>query len=293
MKLIALFVLLTACGSSAPRPATPSATEAVVESTLTADDGVSISYDVRGRGDTTLVFVHCWSCDRSFWKPQIDALAADYRILSMDLAGHGASGSNRTEWTVARLGADVQQVAEKVGVERAIVIGHSMGGPVALDVARRMPGKVVGVVCADTLHDADRRPPEELRAQVIKGFETDFAGTMKMGMKFMFREDADPAVRERVQKRALAANPDVAVPLMRELWTLELGPMLAAAKVPIRCINAAPYGPSPAITNVEANRKYADFDAVIMEGVGHFLQLERPDAFTAHLRDILAQLATR
>jgi pimeloyl-ACP methyl ester carboxylesterase len=69
---------------------------------------------------------------------------------------------------------------------------------------------------------------------------------------------------------------------------LELGPLLASAKVPIRCVNAAPAGPMAPATNVAANKKHADFDAVIMEDVGHFLQLEKPDEFNVKLRGVLA-----
>jgi pimeloyl-ACP methyl ester carboxylesterase len=287
MKSIAIAVLLAACSSSA-RPTTPESSTATVEATVRAPDGVAIVYDVRGKGETALVFIHCWSCDRTYWKHQLDELAADYRVVSVDLGGHGESGDNRAEWTIASLGGDVQAVVDELGLDRVIVIGHSMGGPVALEAARRMPGRVVGVVCADTLHDAEQRMPEELRQQILAGFEADFVGTMRAGMEYMFRETSDPGVRAWVEERAIKAKPAVAIPLMRELGTHDLGGALTAAKVPVRCINAAPGGPAPVATNIEGNRKYADFDAVIMEDVGHFLQLEKPAEFNAKLRDVLA-----
>jgi pimeloyl-ACP methyl ester carboxylesterase len=291
--MISCLLVLAACGSTPPaKPTTPtepgSDPRAVVEGKTQAPDGVELHYDVRGKGDTALVFVHCWSCDRTYWKHQVDELAGDYRVVTLDLGGHGRSGDSRTAWTIASLGGDVRAVIEALDLKRVIVIGHSMGGPVALDVARRLPRRVVGVVCADTLHDAERKMPEEMRASMLKGFETDFTGTMREGMKSMFRPDADPAVVEWVTSRALTAKPAVALPLMRELSALELGPMLAAAKVPIRCINAAPAGPMAPPTNLEGNRKHADFDAVLIDDVGHFLQLEKPAEFNARLREVLA-----
>lgn len=279
---------VAACGPAAPVKPTTSDPRAVVEGKARAPDGVELSYDVRGAGETALVFVHCWSCDRTYWRHQLDELAGDYRVVALDLGGHGRSGDDRTAWTISALGGDVQAVIEALGLRRAILVGHSMGGPVSLDAARRMPGRVIGVVCADTLHDAERKLPAEMAAAILAGFEADFAGTMRQGAKLMFRDDADPAVVEWVMTRAVAAKPAVALPLMRELMTLDLAPLLASAKVPIRCINAAPYGPMPVATNVEANRKHADFDAVLLDGVGHFLQLEKPAEFNARLRAVLA-----
>lgn len=287
-RILPVLGFLAACSSSsAPSPAKPAPVSAVIEGRVKAPDGLELVYDVRGQGDTTLVFVHCWACDRTYWKHQVDEFAKAYRVVSLDLGGHGQSGDNRAQWTIASLGGDVQSVVEKLDLKRAILVGHSMGGPVALDAARRMPGRIVGVACVDTLHDAERKIPPEMRDQILKGFEYDFEGMMTQGMKFTFREGADPAVVDFVRTRATAARKHVALPLMRELSDLDLAPMLAAAKVPIRCINAVPYGPFAPTTNVEVNRKHADFDAVSMDGVGHFLHLEKPADFNVKLRAVL------
>jgi pimeloyl-ACP methyl ester carboxylesterase len=291
MKPLIAMLCLAACGSSQPsKPGPTPVPGAVVEGRVKAPDGVELVYDVRGQGDTTLVFVHCWTCDRTFWKDQLDVFAKEYRVISLDLGGHGKSGDNRAAWTIASLGGDVQAVVEKLDAKNVILVGHSMGGPVALDAARRMPGRVKGIACVDTLHDAEVKMPPEMRDQIVKGFETNWEPTMKQGMKLMFRAETDPAVVEYVQSRTLAANQKVAVPLMRELFQLELGPMLAAAKVPIRCVNVAPYWQLAAKTNVETNRKYADFDAVIMDNVGHFVQLEKPAELNEKLRAIIRSI---
>lgn len=280
---------LAACGSASAPPAKPAATGAVVEGTATAADGVELAYDVRGQGDTTLVFVHCWSCDRTFWKHQLDELAKRYRVVALDLGGHGKSGDNRAAWTIASLGGDVQAVVEKLDLRGAILVGHSMGGPVALDAARRMPGRVAGVACVDTLRDAERKMPPEFRDQILAGLATNWEATVTAMMKMLFREDADPAVVDFVRTKVLAAKPAVAIPLMRDVLQLELPSLLAAAKVPIRCVNAAPYGAVTA-TNIEGNRKHADFDAVMMEGIGHYPHLEQPAAFNAKLETIIESI---
>jgi pimeloyl-ACP methyl ester carboxylesterase len=137
--------------------------------TLTAPDGVRIVYDDRGQGATALVFVHCWSCDRTFWREQADVFSDGYRVVTLDLAGHGESGKNRKTWTVAGLGGDVRAVVEKLGLKRVILVGHSMGGPVSLDAARQLRGRVVGVGSRPGAWRPCRRttPPEASRMSAI------------------------------------------------------------------------------------------------------------------------------
>src|SRR5712691_7055702 len=71
--------------------------------TARAGDGLSIVYEVRGKGDTALVFLHGWCGDRVWWKHQVDAFAGDYRVVALDQAGHGESGKDRKNWSLADL----------------------------------------------------------------------------------------------------------------------------------------------------------------------------------------------
>src|SRR5262249_21572171 len=109
------------------------------------EDGVNIVCEVLGNGDTALVFLHGWCGDREYWKHQADAFASDYRVVTLDQAGHGESGKKRKHWSIDSLAGDVEAVVKALGLKRVILIGHSMGGPVALMAAKRMPGTVVAV----------------------------------------------------------------------------------------------------------------------------------------------------
>jgi pimeloyl-ACP methyl ester carboxylesterase len=287
--LIALVPIL-ACQPQAEDPPAPSK-PLLLEVTTTAADGVPLVYDMRGSGDIDLVFIHCWGCDRSFWREQLDYFAdLDYRVVSLDLPGHGASGVGRGTWQVADLGADVKAVVEELGLERVVLIGHSMGGPVALYAAQLMPEKVLGIVCIDTLHNAEYEYPPEQFEQIVTSYEQDFAGTMTRMVESAFPEEADPELVEWVLAKSTAANPEATIALLKDFEKLDLKAALSAVKVPIRCINAAPRGPGGAVTAIEINRKYADFDAVLMEDVGHFPQLERPDELNDHLARLLTEL---
>jgi pimeloyl-ACP methyl ester carboxylesterase len=264
-----------------------------VKKTVRADDGLSLVCEVRGQGELALAFLHGWCGDREYWKHQVDAFAGDYRVVTLDQAGHGESGKDRKSWSAAGLAGDVEAVVKGLGLKRVILVGHSMGGPVALLAAKRMPGTVVAVIGVDTLHNAELVPPEEMRKKILEGFAKDFKGTMRSGLGMMVHKKADPALTKWLVTRAAAQDPKMALGLMRDLSGLDAKVLLKEARVPVRCINSAGGFPFYQPTNVEINKKYADFDAVTIEGAGHYPMLEQPSALNQKLRDVLKEFATK
>ncbi len=261
---------------------------AVQTGSVTTSDGVRIVYDVRGNSPTTLLFIHCWSCDRTFWRNQADEFAKQYRVVTLDLGGHGESGRNRKNWTILGLGGDVQAVADKLKLKRIILVGHSMGGEVALEAARRLKGRVIGVIAVDTLNSVDEKVTPEMMAPYAAKMKADFPKAIASFMGGIVAKSSDPAVKQWIEQKASSADPGVAIPLFRDFANLDLKKMFAEAGVPIRGINAKPPYSGP--TTIEANRKYADYDAVLLDDVGHFIQLERPKEFNQHLSRFAAEL---
>jgi pimeloyl-ACP methyl ester carboxylesterase len=259
--------------------------------TVTADDGVPIAYEVRGAGEPTLVFIHGWCCNREFWRNQLDVFGKDHRVVALDLPGHGASGARRAQWSIAGYGADVRSVVETLGLSKVVLVGHSLGGPVALEAARRLPGRVVAVIAVDTLQDAEFEMPADAVEGMAARFEKDFTGTMSQAVRSMFPDTADPVVVEWTLNAALATDHAAAAAIIRDYPNFRMRDALAAAGVPIRCLNSEPRGEEGLPTAVEKNRRYADFDAVILPDVGHFPMLEKPDEFNAALRKALDGVA--
>jgi len=255
---------------------------AVIQST----DGVPIHYDVRGAGEPTLVFIHCWTCDRHIWDAQMSAFAKDHRLVAIDLAGHGDSGKGRKDWTMAAFGEDVKAVVEKLDSRRVVLIGSSMGGPVSLEAARRLGDRVVGVVAVDTLQDfAQKTPPEQIEA-VVRQFQANYKGETKYVNQYLFAASTPAAVRERVLAGATSAPKESAIAMLRSAMQYDPIPALHEIKAPIRAINGDKFP-----TNVEGNRKHApQFEAVIMKGVGHYPMLEDPARFNELLAGVLRDL---
>ncbi len=280
---------LFACGGTgeAPAPSPVPSAQTQRDARVDSFDAVPIAYSTEGAGAGAVLFIHAWSCDRSYWEAQVDDLARDYRVVTVDLAGHGDSGSGRTAWTVEAFGRDVEAVVRDLDLSSVILVGHSMGGPVALEAARRLPGRVVGVIGVDTLHDVERRFSDEEWA-ILDALERNFAPTCDGFVRGMFLASADPELVKEVAGDMCSAPPEVAIAVLRGLRDYDAAASLDAAGVPLRCINGTTFS-----TNVEANRRHArDFEVYTIDGTGHFPMLEKPDEFNRLLRQAIEELTS-
>jgi pimeloyl-ACP methyl ester carboxylesterase len=255
--------------------------------TARSDDGVTIHFQVHGKGSPTLVLVHGWALDRRLWDGQVPPLAARHRVVTLDLAGHGESGRQRAQWTMAAFGPDVKAVVEAVNASQVVLIGHSMGGPVVLEAARRMTERVKGVVLIDTLLDVEQRSsPEEVEAYASQ-LEADYKTTVtQMSAEYLFTPSTPEAVRERVLSHATAMPPGISIALLRQSWTYDPLPALREIKAPIRAVNGDKFP-----TNVEVNRRHMPgFQAIIVTGTGHYPMLEDSVRFNSALDQALNQV---
>jgi pimeloyl-ACP methyl ester carboxylesterase len=293
MKYVALLGMLCfalACGGASDKPAPETAEPAVLVAgpgTVAAPDGVEIAYTVSGDGSPTLVFIHGWMCDQTFWSAQVEEFSTINTVITIDLPGHGLSGMDREGWPLLAYGADVQAVVEHFGLANVVLIGHSMGGPIALETTRLMPGRVAAVIGVDALHNADVKYPTEQKKARLAAFENDFVGTCRQMSTSMFSEGADPVLVERVSGEMCDGSPEVGTTLIGEFLDYELGPALqAVSDVPVIYINADNYP-----TDSEANQKYhPTFSGMVVPDVGHFLMMETPEEFNRLLRQIIADL---
>lgn len=254
--------------------------------TATSVDGVPIRYAVEGAGEPTLLFVHGWAFDRHLWDPEVRRLSQRFRVVTIDLAGHGASGDARKRWTIAAFGEDVKAVADAVGPGRLVLVGHSMGGLAVLEAARRMKGRLQAIVLVDIVLDAEQRmPPDEIEAHA-RPLQADYdAVTRQMVDQFLLVPATPPAVREHVIARTTRALPPaLSVALLREVWAYDPVPALGAIDAPIRAVSADKFP-----TNLEVNRRHMPgYETAIVAGTGHYPMLEKPAEFAAALDGALA-----
>ncbi len=255
----------------------------------TSADKVEIAYRARGAGKTALVFIHGGLADSTFWAPQLSSLAADFRVVALDLAGHGASGRARTAWTIPVFAEDVRAVVEALGLRRVVLIGNSMGGPVALEAARLLRGRVLGVVGVDTLHDGTvKLDPAEFHARA-EAFRKDFPGTCRALVGSLFHPGTYVQLHAWAEQRMCTMPPEVVAGMMEGFAGYDLAAAFRGAGVAIRAINGDLWP-----TRIDRNRELTpDFDAVVMKGAGHYPMLERPDEFNRLLVEIVRRVESK
>ncbi|MDZ4773405.1 MAG: alpha/beta hydrolase [Planctomycetota bacterium] len=255
-----------------------------------AADGASIAFRVAGNahGDPTIVFVHGFGCDSTFFDAAIAHVSQRRRVLAIDLPGHGEADAKRVNWTMEAFGDDVRRACDAIGAEHVILVGHSMGGPVILEAAREMSGRVLALIPVDTFHDVDRKPTQAQIEQLVETWRADFAGSASGTVRGSFHQPIrDPKYVDMVITKLTAMQRDVGLALLDSMFHYDVSEGLDSTTLPIRCINSAEVP-----TNLAAGRKYAKrFDVRTIPEVGHYLMLEDPEAFNALLDAAIDELA--
>lgn len=246
-------------------------------------DGAKIHYTAAGRGPFTIVLIHGWTCDHTFWNAQVEALKARYRVLAVDLPGHGRSDP-APDYSIRRFARAVNAVLEKEKAQRAILAGHSMGGAVMLEFARLYPQKVRAIVAVDAFFpDPGASKPLEAMAARFEG-----PGAMEARTKMvqgMFTAATAPDVRRKIETVMLGARAEVAAGAMRGMADPAVW-REGVIDAPFLEIAAAT---STYLTEDALRRRFPRASLIRVPDTGHFLHMEKPEEVNRILLGWLAE----
>jgi pimeloyl-ACP methyl ester carboxylesterase len=285
-----LALALSACGKkeeSTPPPAAaaPAANSEPMEGApriAIAPDGVHVQYHVYGQGEPTVVFIHGWSCDSNYWRAQVPLFRQRYTVITVDLAGHGGTDGNRTDWSIRNFGQDVVTALSTVPSEQIILVGHSMGGPVALEAARKLGKRVVGIIGVETFNSVGAPAPNKAQIDaLLRDFEADFIGqTRKFVTEHLFPPNASRDLANKVAYDMSLSQPRVAIPSLRAVLEYDFTEPLKEVTAPILAIDSDLGEP---VNEARIRKVLPKFHATIIPGVGHFPMMEDPARFNAAL----------
>ncbi|HEY4060024.1 MAG TPA: alpha/beta hydrolase [Kofleriaceae bacterium] len=246
---------------------------------VTTTDDIQIHCESAGEGSIALVCTHGWMGHGEWWDSVRDAFSPSYEVITMDLAGHGRSGT-RANGSAQGYADDILAVAATARAPRIVLVGHSMSGAYAT-LAAASVNRLVGLILVDTLKNLDQTPTLEQVAPVLAAYRTDYANAVTSSLsKYLFSPGTPKAVSDMLTKRFLGVDGSVAADLLEPLYLNDYRPAASAVKVPVRGIGGD-LNPG----SVEANRKYfADYDAMDLAGCGHYPMLEQPEAFNTAMR---------
>jgi len=279
---------LCACSQKADSPPAAPAASPNAESPegtpriAIAPDGVHVQFRVYGNAEPALVFIHGWSCDSNYWREQVAAFRTKYTVVTVDLAGHGGTDGNRSEWSIARFGQDVATAMAAVPNQEVILVGHSMGGPVAIEAARLLKDRVVGIIGVDTFRTIGSPPPPKPRVDaIVKPFEADFIGhTRELVTQHLFVPGSHTELANKIAYDMSLSPPRVAIPSLRALFEYDFTEPLKDIHVPVVAIDSDLGGP---VNEVPIRKVLPKFKLVMAPGAGHFLMMEDPQRFNSLL----------
>ena len=244
-------------------------------------DGIRIHSSATGKGAKTLVFVHGWTCDDSSWAEQVPELSKHYRVITLDLPGHGRSGTTKDGTLSMDLFARaVEAVRAEAKADTVILVGHSMGTPVIRQYARLYPQHVSGLVFVDglvALGAVRQGGPPAPQADRMRG--PDGLKNREAMIRTMFTPATPQPLQQHILKMMLAAPESTAYGAMiatfdPAIWKDDVMTM------PVLGI----YADKSALGNQEYSKKlYPSFEYHEIPGTGHFVMMEKPKEFNALL----------
>jgi len=244
-------------------------------------DGVSIHSTVRGSGPKTIVFVHGWTCDESSWSNQVPFFEKNYRVITLDLPGHGKSGGPANgPLTMELFAKAIEAVRVEAHAGKIVLVGHSMGTPVIREYARLYPANVAGMVPVDGVLHLSGSPnapnPERMKgAEGLKNREAMIRG--------MFGKSATPAIQQHILKMMLAAPETTAYQAMAATFAPENWP---DERFPFPALGI--YADHSGANDPQYFQKiFPNGNAVEVSGTGHFVMMEKPAEFNQILADFL------
>ena len=305
MRCLVLAVLLAGCALSAPPPGLSFRQLAYPVATQDLDvDGITVAYSDTGRGEKTLLLIHGLNSYIPEWQANLPVLAAHHRIVAIDLPGYGRSSKGNYVYSMEFFARVVERVIERLDLGHVTLVGHSMGGQIALTHALLFPGRAESLVLiapagfetftpgerAFLLEQLDKNlikfsPPETIWA----GLGSTVAGDVPREAEFFYRD--------RVQ---IIGGPDFdgfCYAVVRSIAAMARGPVfdrLPSIRVPVLVIygtddrlipNPLLHGGSTRSIAEAAVRRLPHARLIMVPGAGHFVNLERPDVVN---REVLA-----
>jgi len=248
------------------------------DSKFTTLDGAKIHYVNFGKGDEALVLIHGWTCNIDNWRDQFADFAKRNRVIAIDLPGHGKSDKPQVTYSMDYFARAVDAVMRDTKVKRAVLVGHSMGTPVARQFYREHSEKTLAIVIVD----GSLRPfgDKAFMDRLIEGFRgPNYSEAVGQMLTAISGPNLSADATERIKTSSLNTPQHVIVSAMEgmadpSIWGAD------KINVPVLAIMAKnPFYPPNVEESFRAIAPKMEFH--MWDGVGHFIMMEKPKEFNA------------
>jgi pimeloyl-ACP methyl ester carboxylesterase len=270
LKLISLLVALASILVSA-------VVVTAQESKFAKLDSTKIHYKSYGKGKEALVLVHCWTCNLELWRDHIPELSKRARVIALDLPGHGLSDKPQTNYTMDLFAAAIDAVLRDAQVDRAVLVGHSMGTPVIRQFYRKYPQKTLALVIVDGgLRPFGTKEQREQFMAPLRGPNYKEAGNQMFAAMSATLSEAD---KERIRTSFLNTPQFV---LVSSMEAMSDDALYATDKINVPVLAILGKSPFWQPDTEQFLRSLApDLEFQMWDGVSHFLFMDKPKEFNA------------
>jgi pimeloyl-ACP methyl ester carboxylesterase len=247
-------------------------------------DDVRLYYERAGSGAREFLFVPGWCCDHSAFRPQFDHFAGTQSVTALDLRGVGRSEAPETGYGIPDFADDLAQLCEVVGIERPVVVGHSLGGMIAVELSARFPALASALV----LVDPGPIDPLPATPEFFRGFAEQLEGPDGEDIRRAYVHDMgarDEELARWIVDHMCAVEQPIAAAVIRGVSEWNGREPFARCDVPVLLIGAG-LGEDPDALRLRAIKP--DLEVGITVGAGHFHQLEVPEQVNAMIERFLA-----
>ena len=250
----------------------------------------NLSYFDSKKGDTTLLFIHGAFINKEYWSEQIRHFSQKYRVIAIDLAGHGNSSHNRTDWTIQNYGKDISEFIKELSLKNIILIGHSIGADIMLETVTSNSSEIIGLVGVDYFKNIGLELPKEHVDQLVTGLKTDFANTCEYyARNVLLNKETSTELSTKIVTAFREMNAQVGIPLNENTfqYTQRETELLKGLQLKLYLINVN-YFP----TNEENLKKYIgnNYKLSTLNGTCHYPMLEIPNQFDSALEKVLSEI---
>jgi len=245
-------------------------------------DGVELFYAEAGSGEPPVLLVHGWTCDHTAMAPLFTYFRRSHRVITVDLRGHGESDKPEQDYTMAVFADDLAWMCGELRLEKPIVIGHSMGGIIAVEVAARFPDLPSVVVTLDSPVVASAALLDRVKPLVEGVHSPAFRELQGQFVDSMFLPTDNQERKARIKAGMLSTPQHVAESAFNNVLKDTIS-VARACKVPLLVLAAA-----ESLSDLPRLREVCPHVVIGQTvGAGHFHQLEVPEQITAMIERFL------
>lgn len=260
-------------------------------------NGINIDYRDSGAG-LPVIFIHAFPLNQTMWDDQVVALQSSCRVITLDLRGFGQSDAPRATYSMDQMAADVRELMSALEIDRAVLVGLSMGGYIALAFCRNYPNAVRALVLADTRAGADTREARERRLKSAEKAEQEGSHAIADDMIPLLlgktSQERRSSVVQRVRSMIEANSPNGIASAQRGMAQRRDSTDVLSE---ITCPALVVVGSEDMLTPIEGAESLArgirDARLRVIEGAGHLASLESPEQFNSVLIEFIGAIKAK